>query len=232
MTPLDNLTLLDMVPDESLPATMTALVAAFLLGLLVSWLHRFSVPHRMVPISLRASLAMLPVVSTMVLIVIGDSLARSFALVGALAIVRFRTRLRTTWDITFVFLSLAVGIGCGVGRLEVAIGGTLVALLATLAIGVLPGTRPQGNAKVVRCDVAAWQCGDAQLGPILARFTSHHSMTSTRSLRFGETLSLTYQIYLNDDTQLEELVRELAAVEGVARIVALAGEQEGEDGAG
>jgi hypothetical protein len=84
----------------------------------------------------------------------------------------------------------------------------------------------------VRCDVAAWQCGDAKLTPIINRFCSQSSLTSTRSLRFGETLSLTYQVFLNDEAEVEAMVRELAAVEGVARVVALSGGIEGDDGPG
>ena len=93
MTPLDRLTLLQSVPVEAPEGVLLALVVAFALGMVVSLTHRFSVPHRQVAASMQASLALLPVVAAMVLLVIGDSLARAFSLVGALAIVRFRKRL-------------------------------------------------------------------------------------------------------------------------------------------
>ncbi|MEC8424456.1 MAG: hypothetical protein VX000_11815, partial [Myxococcota bacterium] len=83
MTPESRLLLLDGVSLGSWEGTMTALVVAFGLGALVSLLHRWTVRPRAVSTSLAASLALLPMVATLVLIVIGDSLARSFALVGA-----------------------------------------------------------------------------------------------------------------------------------------------------
>ena len=221
MNPDPRLLLLDGIAIGGLASTMTALVLAFGLGALVSMLHRFTVRPRLVSTSLAASLALLPMVATLVLIVIGDSLARSFALVGALAIVRFRTRMRSTWDITFVFLALAVGIACGVGRLDVAAAGTGVSILAALTLGALPGTRREAVQHAVRCDVAAWQCGDAQLRPVFGSHTSQQRLVSTRSQRFGEALSLTYHVTLNARSGVDTLVRELAEIEGVERVEAL-----------
>ncbi len=222
MTPDDaRLLLLDGVSTSAWPGVLTALVAAFVLGLLVSVLYRVSVRPRSVPPALAASFALLPVVATLVLVVIGDSLARSFALVGALAIVRFRTRLASTWDITFVFLALGVGIACGVGRLDIAAAGTLVAALATFTLGALPGTREDGPVHAVRCDVAAWQCGDAQLATVLDGIVDTRKLVSTRSQRFGEALSLTYHVVLPEGVGVDQLVNALAVVEGVERVEAL-----------
>lgn len=221
MNPDPRLMLLDGVASGSWEGALTALIVAFGLGWLVSLLHRWTVRPRAVTASLAASLAMLPMVATLVLIVIGDSLARSFALVGALAIVRFRTRMRSTWDITFVFMALAVGIACGVGRLDIAAAGTGVAVLAALALGAMPGTRREATVHAVRCDVAAWQCGDAQLQPVLENHAEGRRLVSTRSQRFGEALSLTYHVTLKDQVGVDVLVRDLAEVEGVERVEAL-----------
>ncbi len=198
-----------------------ALVAAFVLGLVVATVHRWSVPHRFVPPSLVASLGLLPVVAALVLMVIGNSLARAFSLVGALAIVRFRTRLRSTWDISFVFLSLAVGIACGVGSIQVAALGTAIAALAVAVLAVVPGARPQADVHLLRCDVSTWQVGEAQLAPVIDQHVRRRWLTSTRTLRFGEGLRLDYRVILERGASVERLTRELAAVEGVERVTLL-----------
>ena len=53
------------------------------------------------------------VIVAMVIMIIGNNLARAFALVGALSIVRFRTVIKDTKDIAFIFWSLAAGMGAG-----------------------------------------------------------------------------------------------------------------------
>ena len=232
MTPFERLTLLQTVPTEAPEGVLLALVLAFVLGLVVSVTHRFSVPHRTVTASMQASLALLPVVAAMVLLVIGDSLARAFSLVGALAIVRFRTRLRTTWDITFVFLALAAGIGCGVGKLPIAVAGVAVAVAAVQVLGLLPGTRPAPEPLTLRCDLSAWDCGPETLSPVLAAACTKATLASTRSLRFGETLSLIYRVHLRDDAGMPGLVRDLSSIEGVERVEALTADAALSDGDG
>ena len=222
MNPIEQALLLEGVPGSAPAEVLIALTVSFALGLVVTWAHRFSVPGRMMPPSLQASLSLLPVVSALVLVVIGDSLARAFSLVGALAIVRFRTRLRTTWDITFVFLSLAAGIGCGTGKAPIAVMGVGIAVLAVMVLAVLPGTRhPAEPPLILRCDIAALETDQTLLDAVFGEHCASASLSGTRSLRFGETLSLTYHVQLKKPATMPILVRALSILEGVERVTAL-----------
>ena len=58
--------------------------------------------------------------------VIGNNLARAFGLVGALSIIRFRTAIKDTVDIVYIFLGLAIGMAAGVGYHKAAIAGTVM----------------------------------------------------------------------------------------------------------
>ena len=219
MTSLETEELLLDVSAMGLDAVVQALIVAFLLGLVVAAVYRWSLPDRIVPPQLVASLALLPMIASLVLMLIGNSLARSFALVGALAIVRFRTPLRSTWDITFVFFSLAVGIGCGVGALKAAALSTFIIVLAVVVLGALPFTRAGSDVQALRCDVAAYELGEAQLNAIIDKYARRRWLSSVQTQRFGEAMSLTYRVVLNRNARIEPLVRELSALEGVERIV-------------
>jgi len=59
------------------------------------------------------TLVLLAILIGMVTQVIGDNVALAFSLVGALAIVRFRTVVRDTQDTAFVMLSVVVGMAVG-----------------------------------------------------------------------------------------------------------------------
>ena len=221
MNPLERQLLLDSVPTEAGGGVVLVLVLAFVLGLVVTATHRWSVPGRPPAPSLQASLALLPVVSAMVLLVIGDSLARAFSLVGALAIVRFRTRLRTTWDITFVFLSLAAGIGCGTGKPLIAAIGVLVSVLAVAVLSVLPGTGyPSAPPMRIQCDLSALDVRHEDLQGILEQHCVDFTLLNTRSMRFGELLSLTWRVHLRETNGTAELVAALSRIEGVERAMA------------
>jgi len=57
--------------------------------------------------------------------VIGNNLARAFGLVGAMSIIRFRTAIKETLDIVYIFFGLAIGLAAGVGYHRLAIVGSL-----------------------------------------------------------------------------------------------------------
>jgi hypothetical protein len=46
---------------------------------------------------------------------IGDNLARSFGLVGAVSIIRFRVAVKPPMDMAFIFLIIVLGMACGLG---------------------------------------------------------------------------------------------------------------------
>jgi len=76
------------------------------------------------------SLMMLTVLTATVMIVIGNNIALSLGMVGALSIVRFRTAIKDFRDTSYIFWAIIVGITCGVGDYLVAgIGSTVVFIL-------------------------------------------------------------------------------------------------------
>ena len=198
------------------------LLLALGLGLTVAALHRFSKLETNPSPAMLSAIVLLPPISSLVMMVIGNSLARAFSLVGALAIIRFRTRLRSPWDITFIFLSLSVGVGCGVGAHTVSIVGVVVVGLAVLLLGALPGTRPAPEAYQLRCDISAHQCGASDLEPVLGNHVDEKFLFEARTSRFGEAMSLSWRVVLKPESQVETLLGELAAVEGVERATLLA----------
>ena len=195
------------------------LVLALLLGVVVAGLYRVSVPGRVLSPAMVSSLVLLSLVASMVMMVIGNNIARAFSLVGALAIIRFRTRLRSPWDISFVFLSLAVGIACGVFAFRVAVMGTLVVSLTVLVLQAVAVLRQRQGVQLLRCDLAAYEAREEAIRGVLDAHLARRWLVEARSLRFGETLSYRYRVILKDPTATEALLQALSAVEGVERVV-------------
>lgn len=64
---------------------------------------------------------LLAVVAAALMIIVGDNAARAFGIFAAVSLVRFRTNIRDPKEITVLLISLAVGLGAGVGRWELAL---------------------------------------------------------------------------------------------------------------
>lgn len=117
--------------QELLINFLTALVA----GMIIFLSYRFSHSGAVYSARFNVSLWMLAVVTTMVMCVIGNNIALSLGMVGALSIVRFRTAIKDARDTAYIFWSIAVGICCGISDFVTAIIGSTVIFLLMLAIG-------------------------------------------------------------------------------------------------
>jgi len=78
------------------------------------------------------TLFVLTILTTMVMTVIGNNVALSLGMVGALSIVRFRTAIKDSRDTVYIFWAIIIGICCGVGDFTVASFGTTIVFLVLL----------------------------------------------------------------------------------------------------
>ena len=106
-----------------------------LLGLLI--FGSYAISHRGTIYSKKfnTSLVVLSVLTGTVMTVIGNNVALSLGMVGALSIVRFRTAIKDSRDTMYIFWAIIVGICCGVGDYTVAAIGSCVVFLVLLLMG-------------------------------------------------------------------------------------------------
>lgn len=84
-----------------------------------------------------ASLVVLTVLTGTVMTVIGNNIALSLGMVGALSIVRFRTAIKDSRDTVYIFWTIIVGICCGVGDYMVALIGSAVTFIVLFILGCI-----------------------------------------------------------------------------------------------
>ena len=116
--------------------TMHILVSAALGGLIfLSYVlsHKGTIYSR----KFGVTLVVLTVMTGTVMTVIGNNIALSLGMVGALSIVRFRTALKDSRDTAYVFWTIIVGICCGVGDYVVAAAGSTAIFLVSLLFGAV-----------------------------------------------------------------------------------------------
>lgn len=81
------------------------------------------------------TLVTLTILTTMVMTVIGNNVALSLGMVGALSIVRFRTSIKDSRDTAYIFWTIILGICCGVGDYIVAAAGSAIVFIVLLVLG-------------------------------------------------------------------------------------------------
>ncbi|MGQ0539697.1 MAG: DUF4956 domain-containing protein [Gemmatimonadaceae bacterium] len=111
--------------------TILALLGTIVLMLPVTWVYMSARQVRGHSQSVVQTLIILPIVVAGVVFVVRDSLALAFSLAGVVAAVRFRTTLRDTRDVVFIFLAIGVGFAAGVNMLGV---GALVSFVFNVVL--------------------------------------------------------------------------------------------------
>ena len=88
-----------------------------------------------------ASLVVLTALTGTVMTVIGNNIALSLGMVGALSIVRFRTAIKDSRDTVYIFWAIIVGICCGVSDYTVAAFGSAIVFVILLLFGCVKSDR-------------------------------------------------------------------------------------------
>jgi uncharacterized membrane protein YhiD involved in acid resistance len=114
-------------------------IVAGVLGAVIFISYKLSHPGPVYSVSFNITLATLTLVTTLVMNVIGNNIALSLGMVGALSIVRFRTAIKDPRDATYIFWGIAVGICCGVQEYLIASIGSAFIFLLMLVFGAVKG---------------------------------------------------------------------------------------------
>ena len=105
-----------------------------IIGLLVSQLYRGTHRGLNYEHTFMASLVMLAPIVTLVMLFIRGDLVLSLGLIGSLSIIRFRTAVKDTRDMVFIFWVIAVGLGAGTYNWSTVLVASLFVMLVVVAL--------------------------------------------------------------------------------------------------
>ncbi|MBO4309942.1 MAG: DUF4956 domain-containing protein [Lachnospiraceae bacterium] len=109
--------------------------AALVISFVIFISYRISHATTVYSAKFNVSLVMLTVVTTLIMSVIGNNVALSLGMVGALSIVRFRTAVKDPRDTAYIFWCIAAGVCCGIQDFTVAAIGSGTVFFVMLLLG-------------------------------------------------------------------------------------------------
>ena len=210
---LDFLTL---PPLVTLGADALRVLLSFALGVFIiniyQWTHA-NVPRK----SFTDTLIILCMLISVVMVVIGDSIARAFSLVGALSIIRFRTAIQDPRDIGFVFYALAVGMAVGAGNPSVAILATF--LIGTIILCMYHWHQRFGNNNEFSLEfcLPPDQTSETIYRPVFDKHLIYESLLEQR-IKKSQQVELTFQVRLADPQEWLAFFNELSGIENVTEV--------------
>ena len=198
------------------------LIISFILGVVISLVYKKTHKGLSYSQSFMITNIFVSVIVCMVIMIIGNNLARAFALVGALSIIRFRTVVKDTKDTAYIFWALAAGMASGTGSYFLAIAGT--AILTGIAF-ILYFTN-YGSMYKSEFILQFRTNVDDQQKPVYNKTISEYTKTSTllnaESSGDGESIKLSFDIIMKEDMSQDKFISDLSKVAGVSEVVVVA----------
>ncbi|MDR1800867.1 MAG: DUF4956 domain-containing protein [Lachnospiraceae bacterium] len=198
----------------SVTGLLIAIAVALVLGVLQAFTYRIT-KHKDTPSqSFSVTLVVLPAVVTVIILLIGNSIARAFSLAGAFQIIRFRSTPGDAKDITYVLFSMAVGLSCGMGFVVYGVIACIIFCAAMLIMDALKFAHPKGNPQILKITIPENMDYQNAFDTLFKKYTSSFQRMRVKTTNLGSLFELHYRITAKPDCNEKEFLDELRSRNG------------------
>ncbi len=193
------------------------ILVATICGLFIAFLYKHTYKGLNYSSAFTISLIMLTMITAVVIMVIGNNLARAFGMVGAMSIIRFRTAVKDSSDIMFIFFALTIGLAAGVKLYSIAIFGTFFISLVYLIVTQLNFALPQKREFLLQIIAAGNQLSENPFAEIMTRHCRRFKLVNVKTLgeEGDELMEFSYYVNLKSELKGTRLVSQIKEMEGV-----------------
>jgi len=202
------------------------LFLSFALSLMVAWVYRLT--HRGVSYSQTYvhTLVIMGTVVSLIMLIIGSNIARAFALVGALSIIRFRNAMKETRDVGFIFLAMAIGMAVGTRFYLLAIFATVVLSAFIVILAKLDLFARRIQERILRVQLPVDRDPQAAFADAFAKHLQEQRLVSLETIRAGVLQEATYTVVLKAAAGPQSLLEDLRRANDNHKVMLLLGQQE------
>ena len=192
-----------------------------IVGLLVSQLYRGTHRGLNYEHTFMASLVMLAPIVTLVMLFIRGDLVLSLGLIGSLSIIRFRTAVKDTRDMVFIFWVIAVGLGAGTYNWSTVLVASLFVMLVVVALFYIRYGHTR-NSDFVLAVTGSDSYDGEKIRETVQSFTIDARMRSNEVE--NKHWEVIYELRLKDFTSqsADALIAQLKVIKGVQNVSLLA----------
>ncbi|MEV0314175.1 DUF4956 domain-containing protein [Nonomuraea fuscirosea] len=186
-----------------------AMALSFVLSAMIGWVYRAT--HRNVSYSQSyvQTLVVLGMLISLIMLVVGSNIARAFALVGALSVVRFRNAIKETRDVGFIFLVMGVGMAVGTRFYLLAVVAAVAISLIVVVMHRFDWFRLNVRRQVVKVQVPSDEDHTQAIQDVLLRHTDEFELVSMESIRAGALIELMYTTKIKKGGEPADLIAAL-----------------------
>jgi len=172
---------------------LSCVLMALVLGLLTALVYTFRSSHTG---SLTMSLALLPPVVTLVIMLVNGNIGAGLAVAGTFALVRFRSVPGTAKEITGLFTSVALGLACGMGYLGYAVIFFIIMAATVLLMGHFRFGEGKASHRQLKITIPESLDYEELFDDLLEKYCSHYELVRVHTTNMGTLYELCYDVHL------------------------------------
>ena len=193
----------------TLTGMLSALGASLVLGLIISLAYIKTHKKEGYSSSFVLTLIMLPAIISIIIMLIGNNVARAFSLAGAFSLIRFRSAPGDPKDIAYVFFTMAVGLGCGMGYLAYSAIFAIILCLIMIILNEIYFAKPQTSHMQLKIAIPEDLNFQGLFDDILDKYTNTWNLKRVKTKDFGSIFEVIYTLTLKQDTAQKKFIDEL-----------------------
>jgi hypothetical protein len=197
----------DIASSLTLTSVLEILASSIIIGFIISLVYLLTHKKDGYSQAFCVALILLAPIVGLVILLIGNNVARAFSLAGAFALIRFRSAPGDPKDIAFVFMSVVMGLACGMGFWLYAAVATLVICAVIIILHVTNFAGKKGNSYTLKITVPETLNYVGAFDETLGKYTKSFKLTKVKSVDF------------KDDKQMREMLDDLRAMNGNLKIM-------------
>lgn len=202
--------------------------SALLLGLLISLTYLLTHQKEGYARSFPVTLIMLPAIIAVIILLVGNNVARAFSLAGAFSLIRFRSAPGDPKDIAYVFFTLGVGLACGMGYIGYAV---LFAVILCAVMAILQSVhfgQPKTARMTLKVTVPENLNFHGLFDDLLEQYTVSWMRKKVKTSDFGALFEVVYEIQMKEEGGQKDFLDAIRQRNGNLSIsLTLAGDPEG-----
>lgn len=203
----------------------SALLLSFVLSLVIGWVYRAT--HRGVSYSQQYvhTLVMMGTVVSLIMLIIGSNVARAFALVGALSIIRFRNAVKETRDVGFIFLAMAIGMAVGTRFFLLAVFATACLSAFIVAMSRFNMFAKDITERILRIRFPVDRDYERAFEAPFRQLLDEYRVISVETVSAGVLQEVALSVVLKKDTTPSQLLEALRACNDNNKVTLVIGQQ-------
>lgn len=203
----------------TLKSVAEILVSSIIIGFVISLVYLLTHKKEGYSQAFCVALILLSPIVGMVILLIGNNVARAFSLAGAFALIRFRSAPGDPKDIAFVFLSVVMGLACGMGYWLYAAVATVVICIVIIVLYLTNYAGKKAEAYTLKITVPETLNYVGAFDETLEKYCTSQKLVKVKSVDFGALFELTFTVHMKDPKQMREMLDDLRAMNGNLKIM-------------